>query len=197
MPLVTTRASVAYGAGFGKVLGATAEVDNGVMFPIGTVTLTSSTNTITFTSIPSTYTHLQLRGIFRTDYGTGAGGYLRLNNDQTSSIYRAHVLYANGSAVESVDAGALSTGMYWGSDTGVSSGANSYGYNVADFVDYKNTNKFKTVRILSGKEDNSSGVVQLTSGLYKSTTAISRIDLIIGGAANWVAGTTVSLYGIL
>jgi len=164
---------------------------------IATVTVGGGgASSISFTSIPQTFTHLQLRGLFRSDYGTGAGAYLRINNDTTSNIYSAHGLSGNGSSPSAFGDINISAGTYWGIDTGPSSIANSFGANIADILDYKNTNKFKTVKIFSGADNSGSGTIALRSGLYRSTTAISRLDIVFGGAANWVSGTTVALYGI-
>jgi hypothetical protein len=164
---------------------------------IATVTVGGGgASSISFTSIPQTFTHLQLRGLFRSDYGTGAGAYLRINNDTTSSIYSAHGLSGNGSSASAFGDANISAGTYWGIDTGPSSTANSFGANIVDIIDYKNTNKFKTVKIFSGQDNNASGTITLRSGLYRSTTAISRLDIVFGGAANWLSGTTVALYGI-
>lgn len=164
---------------------------------IATITVgAGGASSISFTSIPQTFTHLQLRGLFRSDYGSGAGAYFRMNNDTTSGIYSAHGLSGNGSSASAFGDINISAGTYWGIDTGPSSTANSFGANIVDILDYKNTNKFKTVRIFSGADSNGSGTITLRSGLYRSTNAISRLDIVFGGAANWVSGTTVALYGI-
>ena len=164
---------------------------------IATVTVgAGGASSISFTSIPQTFTHLQLRGLFRSDYGSGAGAYFRMNNDTTSGIYSAHGLSGNGSSASAFGDINISAGTYWGLDTGPSSTANSFGANIVDILDYKNTNKFKTVRIFSGADSNGSGTITLRSGLYRSTNAISRLDIVFGGEANWVSGTTVALYGI-
>jgi hypothetical protein len=170
----------------------------GAFESIATITLTSAQAALEFTGIPQTYKHLQLRGLFRSDYsGQGAGGYLEFNGN-ASGTYRAHALYMNGAgAVGSYDSGALSVGTYWGVDTAGLSPANTFGVQIADILDYTNTNKNRVVKIYSGRSvNNSNSTNQLNGGLYASTTPITSLKIKFGGAAQWAAGTTVALYGI-
>ena len=164
--------------------------------PIATVTVGSgNAATITFSSIPSTYRHLQLRVLLRSDYLTGAGGYLELNGD-TSSSYRNHILSGNGSAASASDWGALTLGMGCGYDTGSSSTANTFAASVIDILDYADTSKNTTVRMLSGKDTNGAGNVGVWSGLYVNTAAVNQVKLKFGGSAVWVQHSTAALYGI-
>ena len=71
---------------------------------IATINGTGASGTLTFSSIPSTYAHLQIRGILRSD-GAGTGGVfpnMRFNND-TSSNYSRHNMGAYGSTSASND----------------------------------------------------------------------------------------------
>jgi len=164
---------------------------------IATITLTSSQSILSFSSIPQTYKHLQLRGLFRSTYSaTGAGGYIDFNG-QSSSTYRAHVIYGNATTIGTYDSGALSFGMYWGADTAALSAANLFGVQVCDILDYTSTTKNKVIRNYSGKDGNSNdSAILLTSGLWVDQSAISSLNIKFGGAAQWDAGTTVALYGI-
>jgi hypothetical protein len=67
---------------------------------------------------------------------------------------------------------------------------------VLDILDYANTNKFKTVRSLTGVDANGSGFVALMSGLYRSTTAITSIKLFSTYGSNWTSTSTFALYGV-
>jgi hypothetical protein len=74
--------------------------------------------------------------------------------------------------------------------------ANVFGGVVIDILDYKNTNKYKTVRILSGTEyNNSNGGVSFNSGLWQNTDAITTITLQPSGA-NFAEYSQFALYGI-
>ena len=54
----------------------------------------------------------------------------------------------------------------------------------------------KTTLIINASDDNGSGRIVNTVGLYRSATAISRIDLTTS-TGNFATGTTATLYGIL
>lgn len=146
---------------------------------------------VTFTNIPNTYEHLQLRYITRNNVGAY---YVRLqfNNDTTAANYSYHELNGNGSAV-SASAGASSQYIYLPRNT--DSGSSIFGAGVVDILDYKNTNKNKTVRAVGGYDANGSGVVDFTSGGYYQTTAISSIQLtVITGS--YQQYSQFALYGI-
>lgn len=140
---------------------------------IATVTVGSGgSSTITFSSIPSTYKHLQVRALY-LENGSYADIRMQLNSD-TGSNYAWHFLYGDGS---SAGASATSNGTNMDIATG---GTSTYpGVFVADILDYTNTNKYKTVRTLGGADGNGTGYVDLTSGLWLNTAAVSTISLFV------------------
>lgn len=158
--------------------------------------------TIEFTSIPGTYTHLQIRGIARgtrTDFSIDQL-YTRVNSD-TGSNYAWHWLYGNGSSA-SADAGANATSMNlgWFATAATASVTNTFGGVVIDILDYANTNKFKTFRVLSGNDFNGggspfSGTIILASGLWRSTSAITSISF-DPSEANFAQYSHFALYGV-
>jgi len=163
-------------------------------YQIATTTLGSAQSSITFSSIPQDYTHLQIRAIARTTIvGTDENVYLRFNSD-SSTLYAYHFLYGTGSAAAS---GATLNEPYLISlrGTGNSSSANMFGSGVVDILDYTNTNKFKTVRSITGHDQNGSGTVWLFSGLWRSTSAVTSITL-LPSSANLAQYSSFALYGI-
>jgi hypothetical protein len=81
---------------------------------------------------------------------------------------------------------------------GASATASCFGASVTDILDYANTNKFKTLRTLSAAEANSNsadGIIWYNSGLWRSTAAVTRIDLTPNGTL-WSEYSTFALYGI-
>jgi hypothetical protein len=158
---------------------------------------------ITFSSIPNTYKHLQIRGTARDNRASTwiDTMYMYFNADSTGSNYYYHVLGGNSSsAFASASAGQTGYGAPIGL-TGASNVTTSFGPNVIDILDYANTNKNKTVRSLVGVEDNANGSIRLTSGLWLSTAAITSITLVNDGAgvpANsfFQQHSTFTLYGI-
>jgi hypothetical protein len=76
----------------------------------------------------------------------------------------------------------------------VNATANQFSSATIDFLDFSNTNKNTTMRLLQGiaGADNQVGIA---SGLWNNTSAVTSID-IIDLFGNLVAGTRLSLYGI-
>jgi hypothetical protein len=146
---------------------------------------------ITFSSIPSTYTHLQIRGFGATTYGTNGNSnvYFYANGDTTAGNYYSHYLYGGGASAGSTSA-ASSVLSFEASDLITNPGSV-----VMDVLDYTNTNKYKTTRALSGVDYNGGGVVSLTSCLWKNTAAITSITL-TAQDASWAQYTKFALYGI-
>jgi len=144
-------------------------------------------SSITFSSIPSTYTHLQIRGISKMS--SGASLYMQLNSD-TGSNYARHFLNGNGSTT---GAGGNSsfTNMFVGTTANATS---TFGANVIDILDYANTNKYTTSRSLSGADANGSGFLQFMSGLWMNTAAVTTIT--ITGDSNFDQYSQFALYGI-
>ena len=149
-----------------------------------------------FTSIPSTYTHLQIRGIARNST-SGVGtqvGYITFNSDSGAN-YSLHRLQGDGASATA--SGTAST-AYITTATEVQSGdtANVFGAFVVDILDYASANKNKTVRSLDGVDANGSGIIALRSGAwYNSSSAISTIR-ITASSNNFLQYSSFALYGI-
>jgi hypothetical protein len=167
------------------------------MDPIAMVEVGSGgSSTITFSSIPATYTHLQLRGIARTDRSDGNQDALKIRfNSDTGNNYVNHYLLGNGSSASASGATGIS-GVFADGITNTNSAANCFGAFVIDILDYANTNKYKTNRALSGREDNTVGAVWFESGLWVNTNAISSITIIPNTGPNFVQYSHFALYGI-
>lgn len=162
---------------------------------IATANGTGSSGTITFSSIPSTFKHLQIRGIMRTDEAgaTETNCYITVNG-VTGTSYAYHILRGNGSTV--IASGGASTGFTFpGNATGAAATASVMGVLIVDILDYGSTTKNKTLRYFTGFDRNGAGEVYVSSGLYNSTNAISSIE-IKTSSNNWTTSTTFALYGI-
>jgi hypothetical protein len=165
---------------------------------IATANGTGSSSTITFSSIPSTYTHLQLRYIARDDRAITNDSFIcRFNSDTGSNYMEYHLLYADGATVGAAAGSASATSILMGTIPGSSALANAMGVGVIDILDYANVNKYKTTRSLQGIDYNGSGIVRFWSGLWmNSASAISSITLTTGTASNWTGNAQFALYGI-
>ncbi len=157
---------------------------------IATATGTGSSGTITFSSIPSTYTHLQVR--FNAIGTTSARIYMRFNGD-TASNYNTHCLIGDGSTAFATNY-AQSQMTIAQDGYGISTTYPNVG--IVDIIDYASTTKNKTIRVLTGMDKNTTlGEVGLYSGLWRSTSAVNSIVVRLD-AGNFTTTSTVALYGI-
>lgn len=166
---------------------------SGAYDSIATTTLGSASSTITFSSIPSTYTHLQLRINWGfTDTGNNTWLNVRFNSDSGSN-YAYHSIRANGSTVSVATTASSATKAVFGADD--NGDANNFGVSVVDILNYASTSKYKTTTALAGQERNSTGVTNFWSSLWMSTSAINSIT-IIPDSSTFRAGSVFALYGI-
>ena len=119
---------------------------------------------------------------------------MRINAD-TSSVYAYHYVIGTG--------GALFTGASFNRDLGHLTDRNGAGLTsspsvaIIDYLDYTNTNKFKTVRILQGYDGNTTGGnINFESNLWRSTSAITSIQIYAPSGGNLVQNSKFALYGI-
>ncbi len=160
---------------------------------ISTNVLTSATSSVTFSSIVSTYKHLQIRTTYRrADAGTMLA-MLTFNGSGTG--YAWHRLYGSGTTVSSDNStGTTQILTFGGPSSNDTSGI--FMPSIYDVLDYASTSKTKTVRALTGTEMNSTAdVVCLSSGLWNNTSAVSSLT-IASLAGNFAIGSRFSLYGI-
>jgi hypothetical protein len=161
---------------------------------IETILLASTTATVTFSSIPSTYKHLQIRALGRSSVAGDTGGFGMQLNADAGSNYTFHALTGDGSSVASLAQTSRSNAAV-GVMTASSSTANSFGVLVLDILDYTNTNKNKTLRSLTGKQSSGS-LIRLASGAWLNTAAITSITFLDTVSGSFVSGSRFSLYGI-
>jgi hypothetical protein len=152
---------------------------------------------VTFSSIPSTYKHLQIRGIARPTAGTNPpyNSFMVFNSD-TSANYSGHLLRGDGSSATSVSASSIAAARV---AYGLASNSlsNTFNSQIIDILDYADTNKYKTVRTLGGYDVNGSGWVTFVSSLWQSTTAITSISLNVSETSgNFAQYSSFALYGI-
>jgi hypothetical protein len=171
-------------------------------YQIATTTVGSGgAASVTFSSIPSTYTHLQIR-LFAQDVRATYGiSEIKMSfNGDTSSIYRGHYVYGDGSATSAVATAELGYIILGDGTSGTSTGG-TFGAGITDILDYSNTNKVKVVRHLSGVDINGTiaafgGRVGLSSGIWRSTSAISSLTLTSNSNINFSQYSRFDLYGI-
>jgi hypothetical protein len=168
---------------------------SGAYDSIATVTSSGSSNSLTFSSIPQTYTHLQIRAITR-DTG-GSYGYnvnMRFNSDSGSN-YTYHGLEGNGSSASAFGSSSATTQFPFATSSGGANASGTFAPIVCDILDYSNTSKYKVHRTLNGYDDNGSGYIEFRSGVWLNTTAVTSITVLSTGS-NFANNTQFALYGI-
>lgn len=144
--------------------------------------------TIVFDSIPSGYTHLQVRA-FNVSAATFAD--VRFNGD-TGSNYVFQQIESSGTVAAAGGNGQTSiyTNQLGGNATFPSIG-------IIDIYDYANTSKNKTVRLLSGVTSASGGIIYLRSGVWLNNNAITSMTFrAVSGSGTFNQHTTYALYGM-
>jgi hypothetical protein len=162
---------------------------------IATVTVgAGGLSTVSFTSIPNTYKHLQLRCLARTTAAVdNDAAFLNFNSD-SSANYAAHNLRGNG-GITAASGGVGSSTVIQRFAGGNQSSIN-LGAAIVDILDYASTNKNKTLRDLGGYDFNGTGNIYFSGGLWINTNAITSITITTSQGGNWSQYSQFALYGI-
>jgi hypothetical protein len=186
-----------------------AFIEPGTFQSIQTYSLASATSTITFSSIPQDFKHLQLRHIARsTNASTSGNMYIQFNSDAGNN-YAWHRFEAFGNGITSGGAASQPAFAVGGLMNGANSITNAFGCGILDILDYTNTNKLKTMRTLTGYENNGTGsagndqgYLNLASSLWFKAgsgvtgDAITSITITVNGGGNFAIYSQFALYGI-
>ena len=166
----------------------------GDFYQIASSTATGgSVSDITFSSIPQDYTHLQIRGIHRSASTSGTID-MQFNAD-TATNYSRHFILGDGATISSGATTSTNLLRILNSASSAST-SNCFGGVIVDILDYTNTNKFKTVRNISGVDLNGSGSVEFRSGNWRSTNAITSIKIFNDSGNSLAQYSSFALYGI-
>ena len=151
-------------------------------------------SSISFTPIPSTYKHLQVRGIMRDTRATNPDSLLLTFNSDSGTNYSYHYLNGDGSITDSVGA-ASANYIFLSRFAGANQTANAFGGIVIDILEYANANNYKTTRSIGGYDANGVGAVKLDSGNWRNTAAITSLTLTPANTS-FVQYSSFALYGI-
>ena len=158
---------------------------------IATTTISgTSTNSVTFSSIPGTYT--DLRVVYSGGWTTGWGYvvfWLRINGD-TGSNYSSTYMQSYSSAVTTTRE-SNQTNMYlnYSQDVGAANCVVSF-----DVMNYSNSTTFKTV-LAEGRQGNYG--TSTAVGLWRSTSAITSLEIrLADNVPKFTNGAVISVYGI-
>jgi hypothetical protein len=162
---------------------------------IATTTVGSGGATdVTFTSIPGTFSHLQIRAIARTNRATTRDALKITVNGNTSTYSYHNLLGTNPVTVQGLT-GEPNIGF---SDVvGNSASANMFGAMIIDILDYASTTKIKPLRAIGGGDANGSGFAADGSGAYfGNANALTSVKLESYGGSGFIQYTQFALYGI-
>lgn len=159
---------------------------------IATATVSTATSSVTFSSIPSGYTHLQIRASI---VPAGEDNIVIEFNADNGNNYSAHQIQGDGA---SATAYAITSSTMYIMGL-MQNNSNAPFRAVYDILDYKDTSKYKTVRGLAGQDGNTASTgyrVGLHSGNWRSTSAITSIKLYTVYGNFIGANSHIALYGI-
>ena len=184
MPLLTTQSAKGYG--FGSLVAPSISTS---YISLGSVQLASNSTTVTFSSIPATYKHLQVRIFARKDTGGNDAYGMHINGDTTNSNYAYYAFGGDGTAfVQSVldrpDVGSVRD--------------NAWNTTVITIPDYTSTAKVKSYQSVSGSMSQTDGSAFYYGTVWDNTSAINslRFSTINSGSYNFITGSVFALYGI-
>ena len=157
--------------------------------PIATTTISGSAQaTITFSSIPSTYTDLVLVNNVKMDLAEVFN--MRFNSDSATN-YSSTFLNGSGSAAGSARGSNETIASFMWTGTGTNT---DFFVNTLNIFNYANTTTFKTYL---ARTSVAGSQVTATVGLWRKTPeAISTITLSGNLTSKFAIGSTFTLYGI-
>ena len=162
-----------------------------------TVAAGATAASITFAGIPTGYKHLQIRAIGRASTSSANNAYITINGD-TGSNYSLHQVYGDGTnALASGAATQPSSSVPMFNFSNSSYAANLFGTGIMDILDYASTNKYKTVRLITGTDVNGSGgYIIIRSAGWRNTAAITSLTFTPDGGSSFGQYSQFALYGV-
>ena len=157
---------------------------------IATTTLGSATNTVTFSSISGSYTDLVVISSF-TVSSDSANVIVRFNNDSGSNYSSTRIEGTGTTASSNRSSSATSIGV----ESNIGSDDASPSTFIFNVMNYSNATTYKTMLTRTNAAVGTYPGLTAQVGLWRSTSAINRIDIIQGGV-NFKVGSTFTLYGI-
>lgn len=183
-----STASISTGTKRSKFWDQSATVISTSYVSLGSVKLAANTTSVTFSSIPATYKHLQVRIFARKDTGGNDAYSMHLNGDTNGANYAYYAFGGDGTAfVQSVldraDIGSIRD--------------NAWNTTVITIPDYASTAKVKSYQSLSGSASQTDASSFYYGTVWDNTAAINSMRFsTINGSYNFLTGSVFALYGI-
>ena len=169
-----------------------------VIEAIATTYLEADAASVTFSSIPATYEHLQVRFTIRGMRTNSTNSTeVRLHGD-TGTNYSGHVMYGSGGNAYAFG----STGLGYLGYSGVlltpagTKPAGSYASCVLDILDYANTNKNTTAVFNWGVDLGTYGNATFMSSVWDNTAAVNEVSFTMNPTYDTARGSPFTLHGI-
>jgi hypothetical protein len=157
--------------------------------------LTSSQASITFSSIPATFTDLKLVFSLRGDASSAYNDSFVQFNGDTGGNYSFRRLYGTGSSAASDAASSGSNFGRVGSSVGSTSTASTFANGEVYIPNYRSS-AAKSFSSDGVTENNGAGAFQVIyADLYSGTSPITSLTL-NGLSTNFISGSSATLYGI-
>jgi len=168
-----------------------------VIEAIATTYLEADAASVTFSSIPATYEHLQLRMNIRTVRTSALETVAIRFNGDTGGNYASFRMVGQTSTPLVGKEVSQTRAYVTGQMPTATAGRAFYGSGVADILDYANTNKNTMILFLSGENEATYPYVTFGEGLWDDTAAVATILLYpLNGSAGFARGSEFTLYGL-
>lgn len=166
---------------------------------IASVTVGASASaSISFNSIPQTFTDLVVLASIRSNVGSVNEPFVLGFNNNTASAYTNRSVGGDGSTASSQNIGASAFISYNGLLTHVGNGAtaNTFG-NMSIYISNYGGANFKSVSIDAVSETNAANTnLGLGAALWSNTAAITSIQMLVYSGTAFVQHSSFTLYGI-
>lgn len=160
--------------------------------PIATTTLSSATGSVTFSSIPGSYTDLVLISSIKSNTANQASLLFSINGVESGGVYSGTMIYGTGSVTGSNRQSNQDYGTIM-RNGGLSTNTSITQPFITHFMNYSSTTTFKPVISRNNVSDTNVGADIV---LYRSTTAVTSIR-IFASTNDFAIGSMFTLYGIL
>lgn len=153
----------------------------------------NTSTSLTFSNIPTTYTHLQIRGNGQGQYGGSTYGAvgLRVNGD-TNNNYDRRAYVGNTPSSFTIQSNSW---MQVGVSQLIGSAEDNVSIMIIDLFNYRNTTFKRLAKGWGGIATPTGTEVSLGSGHWTGSVAITDVTLFQPNG-NWEADASFSLYGI-
>ena len=163
---------------------------------IQTYRLSSSQNTIVFSSIPQTYTDLKILVSARNTLTGSARRYINchINGLSTTQTYIRSIAYGSSNYVTDYDPSTSN----WAVMSAADAPANTFGMGEYYFTNYTNTTDHKAGQFTGGTlpDTNNEHMIGIWGAIRTSNSAITSITFVCTDGGDFAANTVFSLYGI-